>query len=337
MLLKPWKASSHQSYLEDRLNSAPEQERQWLFRDLAKAKAGNICESHAAYFINFAIEDDPDWAVIHDLRIEHGGRVAQIDHLLIHASATIYVVETKSVRGGVQINDLGEFERFDDRWKTRVGMESPLAQNERHIAVLRAMIKDLDLIPRRLFMRLRPEYLSLVLIAKDARIVRPQHFDTSRVAKADLAMALIHNDDKDHGYLSSRILMSRKQLKEFGQAILARHVAVDEETFVPRKVAPPKDIAASTPPHACSCGASRTIAYFKDAAPGYKWHCSVCGEHQDVSVPAGKTLHKSGNKFVLRNRGQKDGPEEIFFVLPDTESKPRPNLAGLTALRPRRA
>jgi hypothetical protein len=45
--------------------------------------------------------------VIHDLRIEHRGRVAQIDHLLINRVLDIFVLESKNYYYGVKISEEG--------------------------------------------------------------------------------------------------------------------------------------------------------------------------------------------------------------------------------------
>ena len=54
------------------------------------------------------IEEAPVFAsVIHDLRIECEGRVAQIDHLLIGRFLDIWVCETKNFSEGIAINEQG--------------------------------------------------------------------------------------------------------------------------------------------------------------------------------------------------------------------------------------
>jgi hypothetical protein len=45
--------------------------------------------------------------VIHDHRIEHRGRVAQIDHLLINRFLDIFVLESKNYDYGVKISEEG--------------------------------------------------------------------------------------------------------------------------------------------------------------------------------------------------------------------------------------
>ena len=47
-------------------------------REIDSIKKGNSGEDDSAYYINFYYGNSKNWAVIHDLRIEHEGNVAQI-------------------------------------------------------------------------------------------------------------------------------------------------------------------------------------------------------------------------------------------------------------------
>lgn len=152
--------------------------------ELRIRKAGLKGEAESAYLIDFHFERSPNWAVIHDLRLEHRGRTAQIDHLLINRWLDIYVLESKHFNAGLKITQDGEFLRWDDYRKTYTGMASPLEQNERHIAVLQDVTQTLDW-PQRLGLRIAPTFHSLILIAPTARIDRAKRFDSSRVIKAD--------------------------------------------------------------------------------------------------------------------------------------------------------
>src|SRR5699024_5085089 len=72
--------------------------------DYYRLKAGIKGERDSAYFIDFHFrESSKNWAVIHDLRLEHSARVAQIDHLLLNRFSEIYVLETKQFNSGIKI------------------------------------------------------------------------------------------------------------------------------------------------------------------------------------------------------------------------------------------
>src|SRR3546814_16521762 len=104
-------------------------------KELRNRRAGLKGERDSAYLIDFDYASSPNWAVIHDLRLEHGGRTAQIDHLLINRWMDVYVLETKHFHAGIKITEDGEFMRWTNYTKTHDGMATPLEQKERHIPV----------------------------------------------------------------------------------------------------------------------------------------------------------------------------------------------------------
>ena len=48
-------------------------------RELKAIRTGVSGEKDSAYYIDFYFRNSKNWAVIHDLRLEHRGQVAQID------------------------------------------------------------------------------------------------------------------------------------------------------------------------------------------------------------------------------------------------------------------
>ena len=58
-------------------------------------------EAEAAYEMEFHYGASKNWMVLHDLRLECEGRVAQIDHLLLNRFLEIYVCESKRFSEGV--------------------------------------------------------------------------------------------------------------------------------------------------------------------------------------------------------------------------------------------
>ena len=102
-------------------------------------RLGARAEADAAYQLDFNLKDGGHWAVIHDLRLDIEGQVAQIDHLVISRMLEVFVCESKSYSGGVKVNEFGEWITFRDR--RPVGIPSPIEQNRRHIAVLERAIK----------------------------------------------------------------------------------------------------------------------------------------------------------------------------------------------------
>ncbi|MCX7177078.1 MAG: nuclease-related domain-containing protein [Proteobacteria bacterium] len=74
---------------------ATDTQRKTVEKEIKIFRAGIKGEEESAYLIDFDFKASKNTAVIHDLRLESNGRVAQIDHLLIHRKLTVFVLETK--------------------------------------------------------------------------------------------------------------------------------------------------------------------------------------------------------------------------------------------------
>ncbi len=189
MLLKAPDDKRHLVAELDRLAIvAPPSRKRQIAEESRILRAGLKGEQESAYLLDFHLKGSRNTAMIHDLRLKCNGRVAQIDHVLLHRTLNIFVLETKHFHSGLKITEQGEFLRWNASTKTYEGMPSPLAQNARHIAVLRDVFKRMEM-PTRLGIRLTPVFLSYVLVSPAAWIVRPTRFDTSHVLKADLFSA----------------------------------------------------------------------------------------------------------------------------------------------------
>jgi hypothetical protein len=165
---------------------APPYEKKQIQEELRKVRSGIQGEKESAYLLDFDFKSSKNTAIIHDLRLEIDGRVAQIDHLVIHRSMLVISLETKSFKSGFRVKPGGEFERWNDYKKTFEGMASPIAQNERHISVLKEVISKIET-PRGLLFAIDPTFKNLVLVSSTARIDRPtKDFpDSAKLLKAD--------------------------------------------------------------------------------------------------------------------------------------------------------
>src|SRR5437773_2787611 len=86
--------------------------RKLIEQEIRFIRAGAKGERDAAYEIDFHYRDRDSYMVVHDLPLEFGGRVAQIDHLLINRVLDVWVCETKAFSEGVKINEYGEWFRY---------------------------------------------------------------------------------------------------------------------------------------------------------------------------------------------------------------------------------
>jgi hypothetical protein len=165
------------STLGSLLARADSKKQRFIEDEIRMMRAGIKGEQESAYHIDFDFSDSAITSVIHDLRLEWGGRVAQIDHVVIHRTHKFYVLETKSFAHGLKITDEGEFLRWNDWKKTYEGMPSPIEQNRRHAEVLHDVLVRLGY-PK-------PEIESFVLISPTARIDRSKLHPCPEVVKAD--------------------------------------------------------------------------------------------------------------------------------------------------------
>ncbi|MRR56628.1 MAG: NERD domain-containing protein [Deltaproteobacteria bacterium] len=192
--------------------------------ELRILRAGCKGESESAYHIDFFFKKSENWIVIHDLRFEKAGRTAQIDHLLINRYLDCYVMESKHFHAGLKISEELEFNRWNAFKKTYEGMASPLAQNHRHIEVLKDVFADLEL-PLRNGVRIEPVFHSVVLVSPDARVDRPKVRDTSSVLKADLLYDYIikNHRDEEGPHIGNPLVkpIYRDSLEDIGQCLIA--------------------------------------------------------------------------------------------------------------------
>ena len=163
-------------------------------RELKAIRIGISGEKDSAYFIDFYLKNSKNWAVIHDLRLEHKGQIAQIDHLLINRFFDMYVLESKNYSYKLKISPEGEFQTYYG--KEYVGIPSPIEQNERHIHLLDLFLKHHDILPKRMGISIRPRFKSLILVSPKSIISRPpeKKFDTSSVIKADILRTKIDRE-----------------------------------------------------------------------------------------------------------------------------------------------
>ncbi|WP_052808339.1 nuclease-related domain-containing protein [Methyloterricola oryzae] len=222
MIIKPTgDGKSVLAELEALRQSADRKRRRQIEEEIRIVRAGQKGESESAYFIDFDFAQSPDIAVIHDLRIEFNDRVAQIDHLLIHSSLACFVLETKHCYSGVKITESGEFLRWNHDQKNYEGMPSPLAQNQRHVAVLEDLFRSI--LNQDPWYSARPSFHPFILISPRARIDRPSQFDTTQVIKADLLGAALREILARPGETDFPAkIFSEEELQRFAK-IVARH------------------------------------------------------------------------------------------------------------------
>lgn len=233
----------------------PENKRLLIERELRFVKSGDRGENDASYFIDFSYGNLKNWAIIHDLRLEHEGRVAQIDHLLISRFFDIYVIETKSYAYGVKITDTGEF--LVSTNNKYFAIESPIEQNNRHISVLEKIIDAEEIMPRRMGILISPRFHSRVLVSPKSRVIRPSKtsFDTGMVIKADELKTAIDRDIDGMSHISvlasASKVVSTETLESVAHQIARLHRPIQTDWIarfgIEQKASLPEPIPKSSP------------------------------------------------------------------------------------------
>ena len=194
-------------------------------QELRFMQSGLKGEADAAYEIDFHYEHSKNWVVIHDLRLEHGGRVAQIDHVLINRLMDLWVCESKRFGEGIAINDQGECSAFFNG--RPYGIPSPFEQNRKHCMVLTALCDDGAVkLPTRLGFSIKPSIKSLILISKNARITRPKVKieEVDDILKTDQIRTRIDKDfEANNNLLWAAKVVGSDTLEMLGRNLAALH------------------------------------------------------------------------------------------------------------------
>lgn len=193
-------------------------------QEIKNIQAGAKGESEVAYELRAHMVSRKFWFVIHDLRLEIDGLVAQIDHLLINRYLEVNVCESKHFSEGVAINDHGEFTAFFGG--KPYGVPSPIEQNRRHIAILERLFKSGAIrLPTRLGITLQPTFKNLVLVSQRARINRPQETfaGLDGVIKSDQLVRRIEKEADEVGIGALAKVVSTETLQDICDQLVALH------------------------------------------------------------------------------------------------------------------
>ncbi|MDO8960851.1 MAG: nuclease-related domain-containing protein, partial [Methylophilus sp.] len=209
--------------LESLLNIATGDKKAKVQKELNILRAGIMGEQETTYHIDFHLRDSENYAVIHDLRLEINGNVAQIDHILIHRHMRVYCIETKHFNAGIKINDDGEFMQWNGYKKVYEGIPSPLAQNQRHIRVLNEVFDNCISLPKLLGVELRPSFHSRVVVNNDARIERSKKFDSLPLVKSEYLYDSIKKDFENVGLGARLTSASRDDIDDIARQLMVLH------------------------------------------------------------------------------------------------------------------
>ncbi|NLX57679.1 MAG: hypothetical protein GXY74_01165 [Phycisphaerae bacterium] len=169
--------------------------------------AGLQAEKDMAYHLKVFFADRDSFAVFNNLKVEHKGLTAQVDHLVL-TRWTAYFIESKSVSQVITVNEHGEWGRIHNRRFTPI--ESPVEQSRRHKETLYNFMTEH-----------RSEFMGklLGLMTKHfARLLTPMHY----------VAVSTHGQIQGRGRRKFPQVMKADQIPH---AILAHHEALNNGVF----------------------------------------------------------------------------------------------------------
>lgn len=228
MIIKPFEKRDADIAELTRLSKLPQvsaKTKAEIEKEIRFIRAGDTAEAETAYEIDFMRGASKSSMIMHGLRFEHEGRVAQIDHLMINRVLDAYVVESKSFTGGLSVNEQGEFCTF---YKNRpISVPSPVAQNQKHIEVLKAVYASEPVgAPMRLGFRLPLTPISVISVRKNARISRPEKKIKGLygLIKSDQFKEFFERDiDENTNILDAAKMVSSETVQKLAHALVAQH------------------------------------------------------------------------------------------------------------------
>ena len=195
--------------------------------DLKKMINGDEAEKENAYYLDFEIRNSENLILLHDVRIEHNGRTAQVDHILI-SRAGVELLETKSFKGELTINADGSLVNKNGKYTNTY--PNPLEQSRRHEIVIRDFLESKIEVSKRIEMLGGIAISSKVLIHPKTNVSnsslpdgfeRGDTFLTNRMKEMNMTTGLF----KTLGLISK--MFDIEKVKEIAQALVSAHVAVN--------------------------------------------------------------------------------------------------------------
>ncbi len=192
--------------------------------------------------------------LIHDLCLELQGARAQIDFVVI-TPCNAFALECKNLVGNISIDSSGAFTREFGRGRYRKaeGIYSPVTQNERHVELMKAIVKAnkgrfINAIQSTF---LDDYYHSLVVLANERTVLRADNAPREVrdvVIRADQLVARIKEMDERYARKNSRESFST--VKQRGELWLSRNTPASSDLSERYQIVAPRPAPAPEPSHA---------------------------------------------------------------------------------------
>jgi len=218
--------------------SNSEKQKTLISQDLILLTNGIESEKQNAYYIDFYLADNKNLIALHDIRIEHKGRTAQIDHMIINRVG-IELLESKSFKGTLTINDDNSLEvNYNGKIKS---FPNPLEQSKRHADVLQKFIEDNADLGKRVELLGGFNIKSVVLIHPETTITNKKLPDN--FFRADTYMSKRTEEVDKIGVLEVFKLVSKMinidSVKELAELIKSAHKPLEFDYASKYRIAKP--------------------------------------------------------------------------------------------------
>lgn len=293
--------------------------------DILKLKAGHSAEKNAAYLLDKLFLEAKYNILLHDLRLESDGDVAQIDHLSLNRFGFVRLYETKSFSTGIKIDEKGVFWRWDGYGKKYIEIPSPILQSRRHEVTLKRALKTLG------YDALTFEHY--VLVDYKAKLIKPNDAKFDRVCRPDRLEEVFKKEEnkpvglnevgvlfRAMGRLVSGNALTSEQVLDTGKKLAELHKPLKMDAWsryglekpenepLPSKGTAPKEVEATEK-------SQKKVAEEKAHLSSHKAARKLKLSTTEFLAKAEKfgLVMKEGETFVATTKAQKHGVENKVF------------------------
>jgi hypothetical protein len=197
-------------------------QRQGLKQAAARLRADSTSET-ACEYIDSYFSESSEWLIIHDLRMRYETHVMQINHLLISSSLDFYIVDSRYIKHGLNIDNNGRCWAVTHEQTKPIA--SPLNKLNRDIRILRDIIKSTKNLPSFIGISQPFSVQGYVLTNPTIRSQRPASdlLDTSAIIASDTLFSYVW--EKRQSWLRSKLRhVESTKLCNFTQTLLSQHI-----------------------------------------------------------------------------------------------------------------
>ena len=186
----------------------------------------DVTTERAALLIDRQFGPSDEWAVIHDLRLKVGSHAVQINHVLINASLSIVCLDTRYINHGLLIDRQGACQASKNGESQPIA--SPLNKLAKDVRMLRSLLQQSDILPKRFCITRRATVSGHVLTYPGQRLQSELPDSAMKgigLATSDALLALLWKRDLRCSKLLGSSL-SPYVLRQVAERLVARHTPV---------------------------------------------------------------------------------------------------------------